>query len=298
MVAYEPVPPPIPEVPLVNLLAAARTPQGETSRWQHGTAYESLACPALFLRDPCDAAADLVVVRGDLDSAEGSEADEDRLVRAQTVYAETIYTCSALGWRETYLDRALAMLTAELPRAVEHELWTGELATQQTFADNRWLTKDGATDGTSVTDLTPGAGAVPPTEALAILEHALGQAYSGVGLIHVARIGSPFLQGTGLLTRNGKIVETLVGNRVVPGVGYPGTGPGGDAPDADTTWVYATPMVTVRLGAIELPDEAAVDAAFVEKGVNRLEIRPRAPFTVDWDGCAAAFAVQMSTTHE
>jgi hypothetical protein len=286
---YAPVPPPPVDRPLVNLLAAARTPQGENLRWEEGIAYESLACGSVLLRDPCSSTLDGVFVRGDFDDAEGSEASEDRLVRARSVYAEAGYTCSALGWRETYRDRALAALDSELVRAVERELWAGPIGQTYTVP-NRALTAD-------ATDLTPGTGAVSPELALGLLEEALAGVYSGVGIIHVPRIATSVLNlGGGSLTRTARIIETLAGNRVVPGIGYPNTGPGDDAADEGTAWLYVTPMVTVRLGSPELPSESDLDASFLHRGVNRLEIRPRALFTVDWDGCDSAFAVQLDLT--
>lgn len=302
MVTYAPVPAPPAERALINLLAAARTPQGETVsdnpgvavRWQEGIAYESLACGAVLLRDPCDAATAVTFVRGDYDSATGLEADEDRSVQAASVYAEAAYTCSSLGWRDTYEERALASIDAELPRAVEYELWTGAVAVAEAYPTNRWLTHTGVTGGHQVTDLSPGA-AVTATQALGILEQALGQAYSGTGIIHTSRLGLNVLNGGNVLHRNGRIIETLAGNRVVAGVGYPGLGPGNAAPASNETWIYVTPMVTVHLGAVELPPVEALDQAFVQRGVNRIEIRPRVLFTVDWDGCAAAYALRLKT---
>lgn len=272
--------------PIINLLAAANTPTGESVRWQEGTAYESRACGGVNNCDTCDPTK-VAVVR------EGVESDDPagRMVEAVAVYAETIYECMYLpGTVEEMRDRAAGSLDAELPRAVERELWSGDIARAAGY-DNRYLISPDF-----VTDLTPGEGAVKPAAALGLLEDALGDRYSGVGLIHVNRHAQVYLP---TVTRNGRILETRVGNRVVPGVGYPGTGPAtvgdpdGQAPGDNEEWVYITPMVTVRVGAPEIPEEPWID-----RDTNRAQIRARQPYEVSWDGCGAAFAILMQTVVE
>lgn len=377
-----PVPAPAPERPLVNLLAAARTPMGETVRWQEGTQYESQSCGRVLNADVC-APSRTDLVRAGV----GPDDPEGRLVQTVAVYAVADYECRYLpGTIGDFRDRALATLDAELPRAVEHELWTGGIA-RLSDLPNRYLT-----DPANLTDLTPGSGPVAPTAALGLLEDALGDVYSGPAIVHVNRRALYYLPQ---LTRNGKIIETRAGNRVVPGVGYPGTGPALDpvanltatpaaagtladdtyeyavsatsatgetlaaeasatvagaagagsvdlawdavpdatgyriygrqagalvllgtnaagdetftdtgaaaagadtppttdtsgAPGLNDAWLYITPMVTVRLGTPEAPDEPSVD-----RDTNRAHITARVPYEVSWDGCVGAFGVQM-----
>jgi hypothetical protein len=277
MVAFAPVDAPPVERPVVNLLGAARTPQGETVRWQEGTAYETGACSHLWLADVC-APGTVVEVRAGI----GEDNPEGRVIQTAAVYGVAEYECMALpGLMDTFRDRALASLDAELPRLVEHELWTGALAQASTLP-NRFLEDAGVVD-----DITPAGGAVSPALAVGLLESALADVYSGVGIIHLDRVGASYLPH---VTRTGRLLETRSGNRVVPGVGYPGTGPGGAAAAAGATWLYITPMVTVRLGTPEAPDEPSID-----RETNRAHVTARVPFEVSWDGCAAAFAVQMTT---
>lgn len=276
--------PPI-DRPIVNLLAAARTPTGESVRWQEGSVYESQACAEVRTRDTCDpAVSQLVKVGVNEDDPEG------RLVKTVAVYAETKYECMSFpGLVDTYRDRVVAAIDAELPRAVEHELWTGAIA-RGADLPNRYLV-----DPTRVAVLNGGA-AVKPSAALGLLEDALGDTYSGIGIVHCNRHAAVYLP---TLTRNGRMIETRVGNRVVPGVGYPGLGPatvgdpGGITPAAGTEWVYITPMVTVRVGTPDIPDRVTVD-----RDTNRASIIARTPFEASWDGCSAAFAILMQTVVE
>lgn len=273
-----PVDAPVLARPLLNLLGAAYTPDGEGVRWQGGTTYESGSCGRVLLRDT-GCFGESVVVRDGV----GEDDPAGRLVNADAVLAEAIYECSVIGARDEYLARAIATLDAELPRAVEHELWTGAMSTAAGL-DNQALT-----DEDFVVDLTPGTGAVKPTAAVGLLEQALADAYTGVGILHTSRFAFPFLPGT---SRTGRIVELKTGTRVVPGVGYPGTGPGGVAPDDGEAWLYITPMVTVRVGPVQDAD------VLIDRDVNRAVARARQPFETSWDGCSAAFAIRMQAQVE
>lgn len=271
MVTLAPVDAPAPERPLINLLGAANTPGG-AGRWQEGTEYEA-TCPHVWLADVCEPDTTAEVLAG-----VGPDDPEGRRVAGVAVYAVTDYDCIALpNLLDTYRDRVLAAADAELPRAVEHELWTGAIAVASALPQ-RFLAS-----GDSL-DLTPVAGAVSPNRAVGMLERAVGMVYSGVALIHATRDVVPFVSHT---SRTGRIIETRTGNRLVPGVGYTGTGPDGNEAAAGEVWLYATPMVTVRVG-----DTAINDRVDVDRDTNRAHIVARTPFEVTWDGCTPAFAVR------
>lgn len=273
MTTLAPVDAPAPERPLINLLGAARTPGG-AGRWQEGTSYDSENCARVWTADTCDPA-EIAEVRAGV----GADNPEGRRVEGVAVYALAEFDCMALPEVvNDYRDRALRALDAELPRAVEHELWTGAIA-EASALPTRSL------DAAASDDLNA-AGAVSPARALGLLERALGDVYSGIGIIHCTRAALPYLPH---LTRTGRVIETRVGNRVVPGVGYPGTGPAAAAAAAGEAWLYITPMVTVRIGEPEVPERVNIDP-----GTNRAHATARAPFEVTWDGCTDAFAVRMA----
>lgn len=265
------VAPPPAERPLLHLLAAART--GEAVRGD-GIAYESESQGQVRTHDVCSPSV--------LSTVKPEAAN--RRVSAQAVYAEAMYGCTALAFREGYADRAQATLDAELPRAVENEFWTGTIAKAASLP-NPYLARAGV-----AVDLNP-AGAVPPTLAVALLEQAVANAYSGPAYLHTAVVGFPFLHQH--VQVQGRTARTLRGSYVVPGVGYPGTSPTGAAATAGETWMYATGAVTVRVGPTELPDDGALGQAFVAKAVNTIDIRPRAAFTVDYDGPLVAVRVRL-----
>ncbi len=146
-------------------------------------------------------------------------------------------SCSSFGFSERdFKGRALRLLENATPQAIERELWTGALA-QAAGYPNNYLT------GPATIDVTPGS--VPSVaRGLQILQDSLQQCgFGGQGMIHVQAQTAPNLLS---VRRVGNLLLDLFDNIVVPGVGYPGTGPGGVAPDPGFAWMYATDLVMVR----------------------------------------------------
>lgn len=296
MTRFAPVEAPAAERPRINLLAAARTPSGETFdgvavRWQEGVEYVTRASGMVALADPCNP--EVTEIRagcatGEVDGTP-TAAELGRTVQTAAAYAVAEYECSIVGADlDDYVARAMETLNAELPRAVEHELWFGTNAIANDHPTNRYL----AATGSFATALS--ASATSPVVALGMLEQALAAVYSGTGIIHTDRLAFTALHEVGMFQRTGNIVETLAGNRVVPGVGYGTASPAGVAAAAGSAWVYITPMVTVRLGEPELPTVDQVRTAMIDRGVNKMSVRARAPFTVDWDSCSPAYGIRVT----
>jgi hypothetical protein len=70
---------------------------------------------------------------------------------------------------------------------------------------------------------------------------------------------------------DGNLLRTPRGTIVVPGVGYPNTGPGGADGGADDTWLYATGLTEVRVDSnIDfLPVDPRTDPDWLPKAMNR-----------------------------
>lgn len=141
---------------------------------------------------------------------------------------------------ETYLEVATQ-------KAVEREFWTGEL-------------RDGVDNSNHLaspeaTVVNPAVGSPVKTKyGLALLEQALGNRGIGErGVIHATRGVASAL---GFKGSNGRI-ETPIGNFLVAGAGYTGSGPDGDVPGGDQAWMYATGPVVVRLGSSDYYQESA-----------------------------------------
>jgi hypothetical protein len=112
---------------------------------------------------------------------------------------------------------------------------------------------DGATAiGFTSPDFSGGTAgtAVSVLEGLGKLQTASKNLVSGQpslgapGMIHCMPEAVPNLLNSRL---TGKYLLDMFGNIIVPGIGYPGTGPSVDAPAAGTSWMYFTDMVSVRV---------------------------------------------------
>lgn len=149
--------------------------------------------------------------------------------------------CSTFGFSERdFKGRALRLLDAAQHQAIEREFWTGAFAQAKGYP-NPYLAQS------SATDLTPGT---VPTVARAaqILQDALQQCgFGGQGMIHCQAQAAPNLLNA---RRVGNLLLDVFDNIVVPGVGYPGTGPVGNAnqaPPAGQTWLFASDLAMARV---------------------------------------------------
>lgn len=181
-------------------------------------------------------------------------------------------------------------------KAVEHELWTGDLAMSADHFDASYLAMHGSVD------VTPGGTAVAADHALASLEWALGRCSAGTGVIHMTRDVASRL--TYFLVNDGDKLRTVLGTPVVVGSGYAGSGPAGSVPNATvpfpaisaiggaptTAWMYATGPVAVHLGSVQYIGERR-DAA-----TNEITVMAGRPATVYWDSsCHFAAEANLAT---
>ena len=164
--------------------------------------------------------------------------NEDEVI-FQPVAAFTTFSLSALSWQaEDFHERVEVQMKAAMPAAIEAEFWSGTIAQAEGYPNNYLANED------NVTDLTPGSGAVSVLAGLGMLQTALRKGMGGQGMIHVTPEAVPNLLNT---RRAGKYLLDMFDNIIIPGVGYPGTGPGGSTPDAGTTYMYASDMVMCRI---------------------------------------------------
>lgn len=204
-----------------------------------------------------------------------------------TAYSVSVLDrCSLMtGFDRDYVGRARALLDAATPKAVEREFWDGRWA-QLKNLPNLYLTKAGST----VVNPTPGT-AVSFARGLRLLEQALADAGFGArGVIHLRpeALGDTNV----ILRRQGNLILTLLDNVVVPGAGYSGLGPQGNAaeiPAAGKTWMYATGSVEYRETPPEpLPAWATGDSPVppdaVDRDTNRATLWLRRSALASWDG--------------
>ncbi|HEY4452395.1 MAG TPA: hypothetical protein VGN13_12470 [Solirubrobacteraceae bacterium] len=147
-------------------------------------------------------------------------------------------SCSSFGFEERdFKGRATRLIENAKHAAIEKEFWGGALAQAKGYP-NDYLTREA-----NLTNLTPGT--VPSiARGFEILQEALASCgFGGQGMIHTQTQAVPNLLN---VRRVGNLMLDMFDNIVVPGVGYPGTGPGGSTPSSGKAFMYATDLVMVR----------------------------------------------------
>ena len=184
------------------------------------------------------------------------------------------------------------ILDAATQKAVEREFWTGEIAKQMIADDpahpNMYLASPEAEI------VNPAVGTPVKTRyGLALLEQAIGDCGIGErGVVHATRGVASAL---GIKGSDGRI-ETPIGNYLVAGTGYTGSGPNGEEPTGDQAWLYATGPVTVRLGKSDLFQETIHEA--VNTRNNEIEYTGYRPAAVTWsNNCHHAVLVDLASDY-
>lgn len=260
------VPAPKAQPPAGGLISLARRPDVDAdNRWQLGYRYRP-EVPAGDVRN-----------RSTLDGTYGADLGvpnpPDLRVEVVPVYLTIVDTTSTIGFvADDPAARARRIMEANTSRLLAHELWTGELADLDGSPNPRLA---GA-------DTTVLSGTLAPQKAVAALVQAMADAGMADTMLHTNRnVGIQLPDGW----RN---EETLAeqGFCVVSDAGYPGTGPTGQA----GSWMYATEIVNVRLGEVELIPGQFRDS--VDPASNTITYRAQRVGAADFAG--PVFAVQVS----
>jgi hypothetical protein len=209
------------------------------------------------------------------------------------------YHCSSLDFRpgsqhhaeiEARLRRRLEACT---PSIVEHELWTGHVATLQ-GADTPSL-QEGATE-------LDGGIPLGYVTALAELEQALAAcSCSGQHIIHAQPRVVTYWASENLVrsSPDGRYLETAAtGAYVAAGSGYPGTDPNNSmGVGYGLSYAYGTGMVAVFLGNADVKtyDAAAVLSA-TNTMVNLVELRAERDVLAIFDASCCHFGAAVSLT--
>ena len=255
-------------------------------KWAGGPyGWDSVACPTeLHLADFCANAAEGII-------ASGAIADNGSWPFGVVAKFE----CNTVGYSVDE-RRKIAREQAEAgtQKAVEHELWTGQLAQAANRLTVPYLTNNKAVD-------VSGGGAVAVNVGIAKLEQALADCGLGTkGVIHLTRQAALIAASQNAIERDGDKLFTALGTPVIAGVGYdPSVVPAAPAQAAvlapaalaarpDNQWGFATGPVKVHLGPVEHIGEH-LDMN------NVLEVMAGRPAAVYWDSCCTA-SVQMDTT--
>lgn len=200
-------------------------------------------------------------------------------------FIEIDETRSGLGFlgidRIARIKRQLEGVTQ---KALEHELWDGDIRIAETH-DNKALIS-----GATVLD---SGTALSAKRALALLEHTIATTSHGgeQGIIHMTRDAASILSSSSNMIRHGKdskYLETFGGTPVIVGSGYTGQGPvsvtsGAEDPTAINKWMYATGTVKVYLGNIDVVNDNLAQAFDVSGNANDMRLKAIRPAAVYFD---------------
>jgi hypothetical protein len=216
--------------------------------WVRGITYAPESHSEATVRDPCDQTT--VIPR----------ATNLPVVVAIPYLVLVEDSCSAFGFESRdFKGRATRLLENAKYKAVEKEFWTGALAKAAGWP-NAYLAAETAID------VTPGAGAASLERGLAALQEALQECgFGGRGMIHMeAKTLTNYLtihdNNPHLTSDDDDVLHDMLGNIVVPGTGYTGTSPKGEAPVAGSAWIYATDLVSVREDEVQIFPESFSEA--------------------------------------
>lgn len=251
-------------------LLSLRDPQvTNDERWIDGFTYESRACNhTVRLLDICGG-------NDPYDAIIPPDPAPPEWRDYKSFAIEAYDKCTTFGYEQRDVEqRAIDALELCTQKALEAEFWTGALAQANGYGDNRYLA------GSDVTDVTPGGGPVKVRYGLALLEQAIASCGCGArGVVHM----TPEVGSVLPVKEKGDHLETQLGNYIIVGSGYPGTGPDGNMPGTGV-YMYATGMVSVRLGRSEAVGTLNQQ---VRTSDNTWEVRAQRPAAVTWDGCCA-----------
>lgn len=178
--------------------------------------------------------------------------------------------------------RATQDLDTQTSHKLETVLWTNTVDGGDFGAAHPNISLSDA----STTIIQPnGFTPVPPVKAFSDMIDALIDALGGArGMIHVEKRLVPFIAFYGLAVQQGqRLVTTLGDHIVVPGSGYTGSDPAGNAASENYSWIYGTSMVEVLLAPIEVFGDLP---AQVNRSTNVIEYRAERMALAHWDHAA------------
>jgi hypothetical protein len=181
---------------------------------------------------------------------------------ADPFYVWAYDTCSTLGGASRdWQGRARRRLEASQSFQIAREMWEGAIARDQ-----------GSPTGYLADDLTLASSTPVAAAKVGVLEAWAAECSEGQrSMLHMsphlfglylAAVGSP------AVTVSGSLVVTALGNIVVTDAGYTGRGPISQ-PDDGKEWAYITPLVQIRLDAVEILPGSLNEARNLAAAVNR-----------------------------
>lgn len=219
-----------------------------------------------------------------------------------TVYAWI--NCGPVGAPEQWQrDTAIRALTQGEQFAVERVFWTGAPTLGGTVRPHLAHLAAAVFEGGGLEQrvlLQPQASvvttgtAVDVTEAIGLLEEAMGGCYGGTPTLHVPRAAIAHLSANDLIRSTGQQLRTMADSLVIAGVGYPRTGPDGAAPPPGQGWFFATG--TPKIWRETNPRLVSNFGEAVNRSINDLVLIAERTYVIIWDCCLFAAQVSLGGT--
>lgn len=288
-----------------GLFSVVQRPDARDTHWQNGVTWSSY-CPVGMGSTTYD---ECIATTGAPEGAVSEPATKSTNVdhenRGATPFTPYVrFDCSPVGNAEAQRIATDALAQTE-EWQVERALWTGQvqgrtlvfphLAATATVLDNAGTLLQ------PVTTIVVTGSPVDVATGLGLLEQGLADCYGGTGIIHVPTRALATLDAFTLLRpvggrdtasgQFGRQLQTLAGNLVAVGAGYPGTSPAGVAASAGATWLYATgPIFMYRSDVHVNPFTSTLD-----RSSNTVQMIAERTYVLGWDCCVLAVQVELGT---
>lgn len=279
--------------PRVSLISSAELVPVEGNRWEGGFVADLDGHGGAEIFEVCPEEGDEFEF-----TAAGGVASYKPYVLYATDKASTYGTANV----RNFYDKAQRKLLAGESAALESILWSGHggaIETNPFLADGNGDYKNDAGVAacgaiTQATEITSSVTAVE--QAFAILEHEMSNLSSARGMIHIRPVAFHKLVELGVVRREGNVWLSPLDNIVVPGRGYPGTGPAGQAVSS-TEWMYGHPgIVQIRRGKILRLGEEEL-ASQIHRGWNDHQVVVQRTAHVLLDATTQVLTIDFASIH-
>lgn len=278
-----PTPPLLP--PRVSLLTSADVVDNDTPRWEGGHAYFPETCDLASIDTICPSPDQYGTVTG-------TEAQ----IEVDPFFVYSIDKSSAFNRiTRDFHGRAQRNILASEAYLIEQEFMSNTLGLPNPYILDPAIIKSVVT-----------SSAAAPWHALAHVEQAAATALVGERiLIHMRPQILITLAAANLVRREGNVWLTPMDSIVVPGRGYPGTGPAGQPAIEGSEWIYATGRVQIRRGPIEfLPEQLektpdnpqGIPQSAVNRQTNDITVAAQRVVSVSFNPNCAVIAAEVDNT--
>lgn len=282
--------------PRVSLISSAETINVSDARWQDGFIADLDGHGGASTFPVCPAEEDELTFQF---GATGGVLSYKPYVLYATDKASTYGTGDDV---RKFYDRAQRKLLAGESKALEQILWagySGALNQNPFLADGAGDYASAAGNDAGCTDsasptMTITSDVTDVEDALALLEQSISSDSGSRGMIHMRPMAFHRLVQESVVRREGNVWLSPLDNIVVPGRGYPGTGPAGQAVGA-TEWMYGhAGVVQVRRGDIVRLGEDDL-ASQINRGWNDRQVVVQRAAHVLLDPTAQVYAIDFNS---